>query len=296
MPHGGYAWWYLDAISDDGSQACTVIGFIGSVFSPYYAWANRNAPADPERFCAINAVLYGRRAGRWAMTERSNKSLTRRADRLQIGRSTLAWVGGALHATIDERSAPLPRPLRGRILLQPEAIQPASFPLDAAGRHRWHPVAPRARVRVEFDDPKTAWSGHGYFDTNDGDRPLGEDFTAWHWSRGGGKILYDVTRRDGSVFGLALQIGADGSARTFNPPPLQTLPSGLWRVPRVTRADPGCTPRVLETLEDAPFYARSVIATSLAGEAVTCMHESLSLARFGQPWVRMLLPFRMPRW
>ena len=31
---GGYAWWYVDAISDDRQHGLTVIAFIGSVFSP----------------------------------------------------------------------------------------------------------------------------------------------------------------------------------------------------------------------------------------------------------------------
>ena len=41
----GYAWWYIDALSDDGKQGLTIIAFIGSVFSPYYAWARRRGPA-----------------------------------------------------------------------------------------------------------------------------------------------------------------------------------------------------------------------------------------------------------
>jgi carotenoid 1,2-hydratase len=41
VPHGGYLWWYVDAISDDGIHGITIIAFVGSVFSPYYAWANQ---------------------------------------------------------------------------------------------------------------------------------------------------------------------------------------------------------------------------------------------------------------
>ena len=52
---------------------------------------------------------------------------------------------------------------------------------------------------------------------------------------------------------------------------------------------------VLKTLEDAPFYARSVISAKLLGEPVTLMHESLSLDRFKMPIVQAMLPFRMPR-
>ena len=34
VPPGGYAWWYVDALSDDGRHGLTVIAFVGSVFSP----------------------------------------------------------------------------------------------------------------------------------------------------------------------------------------------------------------------------------------------------------------------
>jgi carotenoid 1,2-hydratase len=54
-------------------------------------------------------------------------------------------------------------------------------------------------------------------------------------------------------------------------------------------------PRVVETLEDTPFYARSVISASIEGKATTMVHESLSLDRFAAPWVQAMLPFKMPR-
>ena len=54
VPHGGYSWWYLDALSDDGHYGITIIAFIGSVFSPYYA-AHRHRVgaewADPLAHC-----------------------------------------------------------------------------------------------------------------------------------------------------------------------------------------------------------------------------------------------------
>ena len=41
VPPNGYLWWYLDALSDDGRHGFTIIAFVGSVFSPYYAAARR---------------------------------------------------------------------------------------------------------------------------------------------------------------------------------------------------------------------------------------------------------------
>ena len=91
MARDGYAWWYVDALSDDGAHALTLIAFIGSVFSPYYAAARRRAPADPEQHVAFNVALYGAGTDRWAMTERGRQHLQRDADHLRIGPSGLHW-------------------------------------------------------------------------------------------------------------------------------------------------------------------------------------------------------------
>jgi carotenoid 1,2-hydratase len=292
---GGYAWWYIDAISDDGANALTIIAFIGSVFSPYYAWANRKSPAPAENHCAFNVALYRPRGGRWAMTERGAKHLRRTPGTISIGNSALHWDGATLTAEIDEHCAPIPHRLHGKITLTPGPLQPEIFHLDPASKHRWQPIAPRARVTVAFDQPQLSWSGHAYFDTNNGDVPLAQDFAAWHWARFGNKILYDVTYPNGARKNLALEITDDGAASPFTAPPEQALPATFWRVPRTTRADAGHNAKIIKTLEDAPFYARSMVATHLNGMPITGVHESLSLKRFTSPWVQVLLPFRMPR-
>ena len=66
VPPGGYAWWYVDALSDDRQFGLTIIVFVGSVFSPYYAWARRGGRrADPQDHCAFNIACLrrGARAG-----------------------------------------------------------------------------------------------------------------------------------------------------------------------------------------------------------------------------------------
>jgi carotenoid 1,2-hydratase len=65
---------------------------------------------------------------------------------------------------------------------------------------------------------------------------------------------------------------------------------------RETRSDTDYMPRVRRTLEDSPFYARSLISTGLMGVEATAIHESLSLDRFRSGLVKAMLPFRMPRW
>lgn len=267
------------------------------MFSPYYAWARRRGAADPRQHCALNVALYGPRGKRWALTERGAAMVEAHA--LGIGPSRLAWRGDALEIAIDEMTCPLPTRIRGTVRLYPGARTETLIALDAAGRHLWAPLAPCARVEVALDRPALRWSGAGYLDHNAGTVPLEADFTHWHWSRadvdGATGILYDVTRRDGSALSVALRADAAGRVAPMAAPPMAILPASGWRVARATRSDAGHPATVLRTLEDTPFYARSLVAAQLNGVAVQAMHESLSLDRFARPWVQMLLPFRMPR-
>ena len=79
----------------------------------------------------------------------------------------------------------------------------------------------------------------------------------------------------------------------------ERLPLTLWRIDRGTRANAngfeGCPTRVLDTLEDTPFYARSLLQTLLLGERVTAVHETLEPQRLNRLPVRLMLPWRMPR-
>lgn len=296
---GGYRWWYLDALSDDGRNGITLIAFIGSVFSPYYAWKRRRGDPQARDHCALNVCLYGPPRKRWAMTERGRSALHTDARTLTIGPSALRWDGDTLTVDLDEVSVPLPARVRGTVRLHPLAVNPQSQALDSAQRHRWWPVAPRARVEVAMVQPSLHWSGIGYLDSNEGDEPLEQGFAAWDWSRTTQRdattVLYDGIRRGGDRFSLALRFGDSDHGEPLEPPPTAPLPSTGWRIRRAIRADPGHDARVVETLEDTPFYARSLVYTWLLGRPVTAIHESLSLDRFSAPWVQLMLPFRMPR-
>jgi carotenoid 1,2-hydratase len=297
----GYSWWYVDALSDDGKHGLTLIAMIGSVFSPYYAWARRRGPANPEDFCALNVALYGNGGKRWALTERGASALDRSVDHLAIGPSSVSWNGRWLEVNVDEITAPLPTRLRGQIRVHPSALTPQSFAIDSAARHCWWPVAPCSRIEVEMQRPGLCWGGDAYFDSNWGSEPLERRFVGWDWSRstladGSCAILYDKVIRGEPARSLALRFDCDGNASAFPPPPrvsLATTP--VWRVARGAQVEAGHHARVVKTLEDTPFYARSVISSHLLGQPVTSMHESLSLDRFSQRWVQLLLPFRTPR-
>ena len=299
VPDNGYLWWYVDAVSDDGQQALTLIAFIGSVFSPYYARARQRRAVNPLQHCALNVALYSRRGKRWAMTERSQQAVYRSARQLQLGPSCLTWDGESLHFDIDEVTVPIPSRLRGQVCLRPTALTDHQFKLDNHGHHQWHPIAPCARVEVALTHPARHWCGRAYWDSNRGSRPLEQDFVGWDWSRtnqtDGTAILYQGRQRPTGAFCLALTARPDGTIVPFTPPaPVPLPPTGCWRMARRTRAECGQA-KVLVTLEDTPFYSRSLLQSRLMDKSVTAVHESLCLDRFRRAWVRCLLPFRAPR-
>ncbi len=273
------------------------------MFSPYYALARRFGPAEPRNHVSFNIALYGESHRRWAMTERSEDALSASPDRFQVGPSSAVWEDGKLILEVDEVAVPAPRRVRGRIVLHPQAVTDRCYTLDPNARHRWWPIAPLSRVEVDLPRPGLKWSGEGYMDSNEGSEPLEAGFKEWSWSRahlGQGAnqraaMLYDPMFKDGSRHSLSVTIKPDGSAEEFEPPPLVDLPKTLWRVGRETRADIGAEPCIVSTLEDAPFYSRSILSTRLLGEDVTAMHEGLDLGRFASPVVQCMLPFRMPR-
>jgi carotenoid 1,2-hydratase len=286
-----------------------VIAFVGSVFSPYYRRALRRAQgrhggpdggAEALDHCAINVALYSPGAARWTMTERGARHVQRSARSFVVGPSRLAWEHDGLTIDIDEIAVPLPRRVRGRIRVLPRGLSRCVAALDAAGRHRWGPIAPSARVEVEFERPGLRWQGQAYLDSNEGDEPVTAGFSHWDWLRAelpGGRtaVVYDAQGPSGHEPArvIAACFAPDGTAQPMPPPPRQALPGTLWGIERGMRGDAPAT--ALRRLEDTPFYARAALRSRWLGHDATAMHETLDLRRFAAPWVQALLPFRMPR-
>ncbi|WP_431299494.1 carotenoid 1,2-hydratase [Tabrizicola sp. BL-A-41-H6] len=272
-----------------------MIGFIGSVFSPWYKWSGRR---DPQNHACINVATYGP-GSRFTMTDRGRPALRQSRDTLQVGPSSMHWNGRQLIVTVDEIGAPpMVTPVRGTITLTPQAITETEVLLTPDGRHLWRPFAPTATIEVNLSQGHR-WQGHGYFDANFGSAALEADFRFWTWGRYPLKdravCFYDATRLDGSTLALGVEIDARGQVREIAPPPLTKFRRSLWQVRRETRADAGVTPRQRLNMLDAPFYSRSLVETCIDGEKTTGVHEALDLTRYRQPWLKPMIALRVPR-
>lgn len=234
------------------------------------------------------------------MTERGRTHIQRNRDSFTVGPSRVHWDGVSLVIDIDEVNVPIPQRVRGRVTVTPQGLSRFMTGLDADSRHRWGPIGPCSRVRVEMDQPAARWEGHAYLDSNEGDEPVDRAFNTWDWSRtvmanGDTTVVYDVRPRGGADRVIAQRFRADGGATPFEAPARQTLPRSKWLIQRTLHCDRGVAPTVQSTLEDTPFYVRSLLRSSLAGEKVISVHETLDAQRVASLPVRLMLPWRMPR-
>lgn len=302
VPAGGYRWWYLDGVSDCGSYGLTVIAFIGSVFSPYYAWSGRR---NPENHVAMNVALYAPDGNLWAMTERGEASLERDEMSIRIGPSSLTWDEEGLVLHFKEMAVPrppfslMPKRIEGSVRIRFDTTNRKTFKLDQEGRHNWWPVAPVAGIETSFSDRTMRnWTGHGYLDANWGSEPLEHRFIRWDWARtrceeDQAVVVYDLTEVGGASRTLRLHFTRDGSHVLNSELQKKPLPTGFWGVRRsvLSEKDAQC----IRTLEDSPFYVRSLVEAELLGARRVAMHESFNGRRFSSPLVKLMLPFRMPR-
>ena len=112
------------------------------------------------------------------------------------------------------------------------------------------------------------------------------------WSRPhgfGGRILY----REAAPPQQFESCGLVGAQLVLAELPRVAGRRGVCQTKQTLRTAGSSTVR--QTLEDAPFYARSVLDSRLYGERVEAVHETLDLDRFRLPVVKLMLPFRMPR-
>lgn len=318
---GGYAWWYFDALSDDGARALTAIFFVGSVFSPdYAARVRRGETARAEEHVGVNLALYERGKKRaWVMSEYGEAALGPIGEAgPRIGGSTIERTAAGYKIEIHERSAPFLVTLAGIgarvdgvIEIEPHAPAVAPVELTSDGdRHLWHVMVPRARVRVRFDRPAFAFDGLGYHDINAGEGRLERAFSSWSWARfhdaDRTTIVYATHERSGAARACVVAARDDEPAAVR---PATLLPEGErvrlpWglRMPRWFAVDDnGRTLRCQPTrmLESAPFYARYAArlgdGATQGSTPVTGVGEYLDLDRFRDRGVQFLLRFKMRR-
>ena len=280
----GYRWWYVDALSDDGDYGLTVIAFVGSVFSPYYAWSGMGRPRQSlRRQCR---ALWPARHALGDDRARPRQSVSARATFCRSDRARCEWRDGSLTIRVDEIAAPLPKryPRRDRCRSRWRSMR-QEFTLETKGSHVWRPIAPVARVSLDLDAPEPALERPRLFRHQRRRRAARtEPLPSGH-----GRAPTSATTPQSSTtpngaakapLSLALRFDARRAAsRTLDPPPVAPLPPTNWRVQRRTRAEDGSRRRRCAARGHALLCALARLgAASRASRSIGCTRACRSIA------------------
>ena len=210
----------------------------------------------------------------------------------------MAWGRGEIRGTAVFEHAGNARTASARTRIMPESDLAISVMVNSNTGPFFDASAALSRVEVELVEPAVRFSGHGYHDVNAGDVPLSETFDTWTWSRARVSetracLVYDVCETDGRTDALAFSVDASGATTALPRLSTVSLPRSRWALPQHTRADSGSEARLVRRLEDGPFYARSVIETTIDGQRCPAVHETLAGHRLDHGWVRFCTGYRM---
>ena len=285
VPPDGYAWWYVDGISDDGDarRLGHRLHRVG-----VFALVSLVGPQNPAESCCINVATYGPRRALHDDRPGRSRAAPVAATRLQVGPSSMHWTGDELIIDIDEISARrMVSRVAGTITLTPAAVTEVELPLTPDGAHVWRPFAPIGRHRGRPEPAGLAL---------DRARLFRRQFR--HPRAGGGFQLLDLgpvpaaaTGRPASTTRPAATVSTwrggrvstrTGSAREIAPPPPRPLRAqSLWAVRRETRADAGYQPRqVKRDAGCAVLFPVAVRNPDRRRESRPGVHEALDLDRF----------------
>ncbi len=90
-------------------------------------------------------------------------------------------------------------------------------------------------------------------------------------------MIYDLRQKSGVERVIAQRFARTAASRSRHRRGRSCALDVAHRAAPAQRA--GAPPRVRQTLEDTPFYVRSLIDAQLLGETVTSVHETLDLPR-----------------
>ena len=184
---GGFLWWYVDVVNDDGDGVVLIFSF-GLPFLPGYAHAARKKEGQtPESRPSVNVAVYQNGKPVFYSLEELHP------DDVSWGENR-QWTFGHSTLDIDVETGVCVVHLRCAVpgtsdLLEGTVMVRGTVPDIAFGEigdHLWGPLLTPARGTVDltFGDETFRFEGDGYVDRNGSEKPLHDlGFRSWTWGR-----------------------------------------------------------------------------------------------------------------
>ena len=289
---GGFAWWYLDLVDDQG-RGLVLIWSFGLPFLPGYASSARrgDAPAARSRPSLTLSLYDGGRIAFYDLGEHTpdDASWDPHTHRWTFGASTIRWEhseDGSMRTLYIDLDRPIPgtrERLTGQIRVHGRLCQgdaPVPHETDAPS-HVWSPMmlGCRGTADLQAGDFQFAIDGRAYHDRNAGLVPLHAlGIGRWWWGRISFSdhdfIWYRLQPDDGGpVREMALRVTTDGHITELDTDVALGTDVrgsfGLASPESVLFHDADGVPVVvaLESLvDDGPFYQRHIVRGVWRGE------------------------------
>lgn len=277
--HGGFAWWYLDTIDENGDGA-VIIWSYGLPFLPGYLSAARKGRGEPARDRpSLNIAIYrgGERAfyllqeygrGGASMDEQGN---------FRFGSTRIDRVGDGQVRLRFDTAVPRSRDrLRGELLVEgPPAVLAEGQQPSEGLEHRWCPVLGPSHVRGELTvgSERFGFDAPAYHDRNEGTQRF-DDLGIDHWSWGRlvhperTAVWYLCYAKVGPPVAWGAEFLSDGTARivdgleaSLDGPRKGPFGMTTWAQVTLTSSngETWLRAQVGNRVDDGPFYARTVV-------------------------------------
>lgn len=315
---GGFAWWYIDLLDDNG-DGFVIIWSFGLPFLPGYLGAARaGRPVTAGCRPSLNVALYKRgRPEFYLLQEYDADQVEWRPGFWRFGQTTIEASDRGSSRKLDMHlDCSVPRSnerLCGTIHLSgsiPGWAEPVR--IDREASHTWCPMTGPAWCQATFQVGSMApWmvAGWAYHDRNGGHRPLDRlGIDRWTWGRVVGEdktqIYYVLWPQDSKASTVAwgLDVTADGRVKLYDhlQADLHDETSATFGMPYhrrvVLRQDDGTswlTSWSEHLLDDGPFYLRNHIRVE--GSEARGIGEWVDPDRIDQTWQRPFVRMRVHR-
>ena len=302
---GGFLWWYLDLVDDDGNGMVLIYSF-GLPFLPgITAAARAGSPALPSETPAVNVVVY--RNGRpdfYLLQTVAPEDASWEGDRWQIGGLSAQLTGEEQLTLTVDLDCDVPGTadrLTGQVRLTGPLRQ--SDTPGASGMHSWTPllVAAVGEADLRCGDQQWHLRGRAYFDRNQSDRPLHElGIRRWWWFRlalpDAELIGYHLVSDEPTapLRSLCLVVDLTGQTQTISSAQMEMIGHrrslcGLSYPGTITISLPDHEPvtiHLAHLVDSGPFYQRFQIEAHVGGKLVRGFAEQVVPGRLDQAWSR----------
>jgi len=313
---GGFAWWYVDMVNDDGDGLVMIWSF-GLPFLPGLASAARaGRPLSPDARPSLNLAIYeGGALAAYTLREYAPEDVEWSEDGMKwrfgpnVIRAERTPTTHKLHADLDVDVPGAGERLVGTLHLEGVARKPHDVGADFDPQHDWTPLMGPATGHLDVTMGRQAsfvFGGRAYHDRNGGTKPLHDlGFSHWIWGRMAFRdreMLYYILwpeAKQREVVSLGMVIHDDGRTEVIERLGVKlSQPRMAWAsmtyhqsIELTHEGKPWLTVHPRHIVDNGPFYLRFIMdayheGQRAVGTAERCVPSRVDLAPI-RPFVRM---------